>query len=113
MERFTGKLIVERRCLVVEEVVRVRDRVIMPGGRYLLIWPEDFTLSPEGEAAGVVDSTGRVVARVGDEIEFSANSISYQVAMDHTGLRDISPACSGGYWVVGEDFVAAGDSESK
>lgn len=113
MERFVGKLVVERRCLKVDDAVRVRDRVIMPGGRHLLIWPEDFTLSLEGEAAGVVDASGRVAARVGDEIEFSAVSISYQEAMDHTGYRELSPACGGGYWVVGEDFGAAEDSESK
>ena len=113
MERFVGKLVVERRCLKVDEAVRVRDRVIVPGDRHLLIWPEDFTLSLEGEAAGVVDASGRVAARVGDEIEFSAVSISYQEAMDHTGYRELSPACGGGYWVVGEDFAGVGDGESQ
>ncbi len=113
MERFTGNLIVEHRCLMVDEVVRLRDRVIMPGGRYLLVWPETFALDLDDEVAGIVDGTDRVVARVGDEVQFSAVSISYQEAMDHTGLREISPACSGGYWVVGEDFAAAAGSESE
>ena len=112
MERFVGKLIVERRCLKVDDVVRVRDRVIMPGGRYLLIWPDSFTLSLEAEVAAIVDASGRVVAREGDEIQFSAVSVSYQQARDHSGLKEISPACSGGYWVVGEDFAAVPDSES-
>ena len=112
MERFVGNLIVERRCLMVDAPVRVKDRVIMGGGRYLLIWPDTFALDLNSEVAGIVDTTGRVVARVGDEIQFSAVSISYQEAMDHTGLRDISPACSGGYWVVGEDFAAVPDSGS-
>ena len=31
MERFVGKLVVERRCLMVDAPVRVSDRVIMPG----------------------------------------------------------------------------------
>ena len=113
MERFVGKLVVERRCLKVDEAIRVRDRVIVPGDRHLLIWPEDFTLDLEDEAAGVVDASGRLVARVGDEIEFSAVSISYQEAMDHTGYRELSPACGGGYWVVGEDFAAVAGSESE
>ena len=63
---------------MVDAAVRVRDRVIMPGGRYLLIWPDTFTLSMDDEFVGIVDATGRVVARVGDEIQFSAVSISYQ-----------------------------------
>ena len=112
MEHFIGKLVVERRCLKVADAVRVRDRVIMPGGRYLLIWPDSFTLSMDDEDAGIVDATGRVVARVGDEIQFSAVSVSYQEAMDHSGLREITPACSGPYWVVGDDFAAVPDSES-
>ena len=113
MERFVGKLVVERRCLMVDAPVRVSDRVIMPGGRYLLIWPDTFTLSMDDEDAGIVDAAGRVAARVGDEIEFSAVSISYQQAKEHSGLREISPACSGPYWVVGEDFAAVADSESR
>ena len=112
MEHFVGKLVLDRRCLKVDDVVRVRDRVIMPGGRHLLIWPEDFTLSLEDEVAGVVDATGRVVARVGDEIQFSSVAVTYEEAMDHSGKREIGPACSGGYWVVGDDFAAVADSES-
>ena len=113
MERFVGKLVVERRCLVVDAAVRVRDRVIMPGGRHLLIWPSTFSLSLNDEVVGIVDPAGQVVARVGDEVQFSAVSISYQEATEHSGLREISPACSGGYWVVGEDFAAVPDSDSQ
>ena len=112
MERFIGKLVVERRCLKVDDAIRVKDRVIMPGGRHLLIWPATFTLSLDDEVAGIVDATGRVIAQVGDEIQFSAVSVSYGDAMDHSGKREISSACSGGYWVVGEDFAAVPDSET-
>ena len=66
----------------------------------------------DDEDAGIVDASGRVVVRAGDDIQFSAVSISYQEAMDHSGLREISPACTGGYWVVGDDFAAVPDSES-
>ena len=112
MERFVGKLILERRCLMVDAAIRVKDRVIMPGGRYLLIWPDTFSLSMNDKDAGIVDATGRVVASVGDEIQFNAVSVSYREAMDHSGLKEITPACSGGYWVVGDDFAAVPDSES-
>ena len=112
MERFIGKLVVERRCLKVDDAIRVKDRVIMPGGRHLLIWPDSFTLSMDDEDAGIVDASGRVAARVGDEIQFSSVAVTYEEAMDHSGKREIGPACSGGYWVVGEDFAAVPDSES-
>ena len=86
--------------------------MIVPGGQHLLIWPDTFTLSTEDDVVGIVDASGRVVARVGDEIQFSAVSISYQQAIDHSGLREISPACLGPYWVVGDDFAAVPDSGS-
>ena len=53
------------------------------------------------------DATGRLVARVGDEVQFSAFDLSYQQAMEHGGLEEISPACSGAYWAVGEEFSAS------
>ena len=112
MERFIGKLVVERRCLMVDAAIRVKDRVIMPGGRHLLIWPSTFSLSLNDEVVGIADATGRVVASVGDEIQFNAVAVTYGEAMEHSGLREISPACSGGYWVVGEDFAAVSDSGS-
>ena len=112
MEHFVGKLVLDRRCLKVDDAIRVKDRVIMPGGRHLLIWPSTFSLSLNDEVVGIADATGRVVASVGDEIQFGAVSISYQEGQDHGGMREISPACSGGYWVVGEDFAAVPDSES-
>ncbi len=113
MERFVGNLVLDRRCLVVDAAVRVRDRVIMPGVWPLLIWPDNFTLSLEEEVAGIVDASGRVVARVGDEVQFRANSITYEQAMNHSGLREITPACWGPYWAVGEDFAAVPDSEPR
>ena len=86
MEHFVGKLVLDRRCLKVDDAIRVKDRVIMPGGRHLLIWPSTFSLSLNDEVVGIADATGRVVASVGDEIQFSAVSVSYQEAMDHSGL---------------------------
>ena len=86
--------------------------MIVPGLQHLLIWPHTFTFSTGDDVVGIVDATGRVVARVGDEIQFNAVAVTYGEAMEHSGLREISPACSGGYWVVGEDFAAVPDSGS-
>ncbi len=112
MDRFEGKLIMDGKCLVVDSVIRYRDRALFPGVRPLLIWPDTFTLNLDDEVAGIVDATGRTVARVGDEVQFSAVSISYQEALEHGGLEEITPACSGPGWVVGDDFAAVVDSES-
>ena len=113
MERFVGNLVLDGKCLVAADTVRVRDRVIVPGGWRLLIWPDTFSLNLDDDVAGIVDASGRVVARAGDEIQYSAVSVTYEEAMEHSGLREISPVCSGGYWVVGEDVAAVQDSDSR
>ena len=112
MERFGGKLVLNRKCLEVDSAIRERDRALFHSDRPLIIWPESFTLSLEQEVVGIVDAAGHVVARVADEIEFSATAVSYQEALEHGGLQDITPACSGPYWLVGDDFAAVSDSES-
>ena len=104
-ERFVGKLVLDRKCLEVDAAIRLSDRSYVPVPP-LLIWPSTFSLSVEDGDVGIVDATGRVVARVGDEVQFSAFAISYQQAMEHGGLEGITPACSGPYWAVGEEFTA-------
>ena len=110
MESFVGRLVLDRKCLRVDSV-RDRDRVVFPVPP-LVIWPDTFTLSTEGEVVGIVDAAGRTVARVGDDVQFSAADVSYGQAMERSGLREISPACSGPYWVVADDFTAAPASDS-
>ena len=111
MESFVGRLVLDRKCLRVDSV-RDRDRVVYPVPP-VLIWPDTFTLSTEDEVVGIVDASGRTVARVGDDVQFSAAAVSYGQAMERSGLREISPACSGGpLWVVADDFTAVPDSES-
>ncbi len=112
MERFFGRLVLTRRCLEVDDVVRESDQLLIQGDRPLIIWPAAFTVSLEEGPASIVDAAGRVIALVGDEVQFSAVAVSYQEALEHEGFREISPACSGPYWVVGDDFVRESDAES-
>ena len=105
-ERFVGELVVDGKCLKVDSPLRVRDRAYVPV-RPLLIWPSTFSLSVDDENVGIVDATGRVVARVGDEVQFSAFDLTYQQAMEHGGLEKISPACAAPSWAVGEEFTAS------
>ena len=88
--------------------------VTAPRCRYpaLIIWPSAFTLSVEDGVVGIVDATGRVVARVGDQVQFSAFDLSYRQAIEHGGLDEITPACSSPYWAVGEEFTAAQAQEA-
>ena len=105
-ELFSGKLILFEKCLrVADDVIRVKDRVYA-GISPLLIWPLDFTLITADGVVGVADANGNVVARVGDEVDFDAFELTYPEAMEHGGLAEITPACSGPYWAVGETFAA-------
>ena len=105
-ERFAGELALDGKCLKVDSPLRVRDRAYVPISP-LLIWPSTFSLSVDDGNVGIVDATGRVVARVGDEVRFSAFDLTYQQAMEHGGLEKISPACAAPYWAVGEEFTAS------
>ena len=105
-ERFAGELLLDGKCLKVDSPLRVRDRVYLPIS-LLLIWPSSFSLSVDDGDVGIVDATGRIVAHVGDEVRFSALSLSYQQAIEHGGLEGILPACHGSYWAVGEDLAAS------
>ena len=105
-ELFSGKLMLWRKCLrVADDVIRVKDRVYA-GISPLIIWPRDFALSTKDGVMGIVDRTGTIVARVGDEVEFDAFELTYPEAMEHGGLAEITPACSGPYWAVEETFAA-------
>lgn len=104
-ELFAGKLVLYGKCLqVADDVIRVKDRVYA-GISPLIIWPHDFALGMEDGVVGIVDGTGSVVARVGDEVEFDAFNLTYPEAMEHGGLAEITPACSGPYWAVGDKFA--------
>ena len=104
-ELFAGKLVLYGKCLqVADDVIRVRDRTYA-GISPLIIWPHDFTLIMVDGVVGIADANGSVVARVGDEVEFDSWILTYPEAMEHGGLAEITPACSGPYWAIGEEFA--------
>ncbi len=110
-ERFVGELVLNGKCLEVDAAIRVSDRSHIPYPP-LIIWPSTLALSLVDGGVGIVDATGHVVARVGDAVQFSAFVLSYQQAMEHGGLDEITPACSSPYWAVGEEFSAAQAQEA-
>lgn len=103
--RFTGELVLNGICLEVENVIRVGSGSHFLGPM-LPIWPGAFELSLEDGAAKIADSTGRVIARVGDQVRFSAFDVPYGWALRHGGVEEITPFCDGSYWAVGDDFRA-------
>lgn len=71
---------------------------------YLLIWPNGFSISIEGDETQVIDSKGHVVAHAGDEITVGGGEISGERAreiigdlIDNHSLPDDS---TGPYWIV-------------
>ncbi len=104
--RFTGELVLNGKCLEVENAIRVGSGSHILGSM-LLIWPSAFELNIEDGAARVVDSTGRVIAQVGDNVRFSAFGVPYDWGLKHGGLEEIAPFCEGSYWAVGEDLTLA------
>ena len=105
-EHVIGELVVNGKCLGLDNAIHVRDGSDVLGP-VLLIWPGTFELNMKSGAAQVLDSTGQVAARVGDRVQFSAFNISYNQAIEHGGLEEITPACSAPYWAVGDDLTLA------
>ena len=103
--RIIGELVLDGKCLVVDNAIRVRDGSDILG-TVLLLWPSAFKLNVEDGAVEIIDATGNAVARVGDEVQFSAFGVPYNWALEHGGLEEMTPACGVPYWAVGEDFAA-------
>ena len=98
---FVGELVLNGKCLGVS----LADSLGVPEYS-LLLWPSDFELNVEDGAVEIIDATGHVVARMGDDVRFTAYNVTYSHAIKHGGLAEITPACSAPYWMVGGDFTA-------
>ncbi len=83
--------------VLVDDCLRVNDS---HGNSFLLVWPQGFSLSTDGESIQVVDSTGQPVAHIGDEVKVSGG----EVPAEHAKYLAPSLAgdCPGPYWLVGE-----------
>ena len=96
----TGELALDGKCLGL--------RRILDGGvpeHALLLWPEAYDSNVENGAVEVLDATGRVVARLGDEVQVNAFDVTYGQAKKHGGLEPITPGCWAPYWAVEEIFA--------
>ena len=96
-----GKLALDGKCLVLRKIL---DGDVPLNA--LLLWPEAYDLNVENGAVEVLDATGRIVARVGDEVQVNAINVTYGQAIKHGGLEEITPGCWAPYWAVEEIFAA-------
>jgi hypothetical protein len=87
----TGQLVLFDNCL----------RVIADysGTNYLLVWPSEFMLNVEGEVVQILDGTGQVVARVGDQIWTGGGEVPESFVREEN-----RGTCPGPYFEVGEGF---------
>ncbi len=81
-----GKLVNVRGCL------RVKAKEDSDG--YLLIWPHDVSLKEEVGGVHILDSEGKVVARVGQKVSIGGGS--------PPAGYEAPTKCPGPYWLVGE-----------
>ncbi len=101
----TGELTLDGKCLVMRNILEGK----VPNDM-LLFWPETYDLRVEDGMVEVLDATGHVVARVGDEVQVNVFNVTYGQAKEHGGLDKITPACSGGYWAVEEVIEPSEDA---
>ena len=101
--RFTGELVLNGKCLEVDNGIRLSNGSEILGP-VLLIWPKNFELITEDGRLKILNYKGNVVARLGDRVQFRALDLTYKQAIEQGGLEAITPACSSPYWAVGEDF---------
>ncbi|KAB2944923.1 MAG: hypothetical protein MPEBLZ_02968 [Candidatus Methanoperedens nitroreducens] len=85
-----------------EELI-IKDGCLRAGS-FLLVWPYGFSLSADNGTFQVIDSTGKIVARVGDEIKVGGGADETPDGRVARGYSAQLPGerCSGPYWIVAE-----------
>jgi hypothetical protein len=93
---FRGKLVLDdESCLRVEWS---RHGSVVP------IWPSDYKLDTGSGEVRVLAGSGRVVARVGEEVYMSGGEIGRSLE----GRRELEERCPGTYWIVGAEVRIPG-----
>ena len=85
--------------------LRLGDGCLRAGAGHLLVWPPGWSLSTENDRIEILNGTGQVVARVGEEVRMSGGEVPFIEGAARTQLK-IPADCPGRYWIVG-DVVSA------
>lgn len=88
-----------------EELI-IKDGCLRAGG-FLLVWPYGFSLTADNGTFQVIDSTGQIVARVGDKIKVGGGADETPEGRVARGYSEQLPSerCSGPYFIVGEGIT--------
>jgi len=71
-------------------------------GEVMLLWPADWSVRVDGETIAVLDGTGQVVARMGDEVRLRGRAIPHDadVAIYRQLIDELPGDCIGASWLV-------------
>ncbi len=92
MASFRGELVLDR-----EGCLRVRDEY----GTLVPVWPAGFGVEASGGEVRLLNERGRVVARVGDDIEIGggeAPPAERLAGVNERTKRELRERCPGQYW---------------
>ncbi|MFY0532334.1 hypothetical protein [Nannocystis pusilla] len=90
----SGTLIEQSGCL------RVSPDGKQPG--HLLIWQPGYGVRRTGDRLEIVDSTGKVVARVGEPLRTGGGQVQLTDALRKQLKAPLDAACVGPYWLMGQ-----------
>jgi hypothetical protein len=80
-------------------------RVEGPGhGSIVPIWPSGYEPDAMGEEVRILNRSGRIAARVGEEVYMSGGEIGRSLE----GRRELEERCPGTYWIVGTEVRIPG-----
>ena len=109
---FMGELVVREGCLRVVGDEDINDP--RPAPSFLLVWPEGFTLVEVEDGSTVIeDTTGAIVARVGNDVRFSGWRARSESGFGGGLARSLPDECVGPYFVVGDDVTVVGPDEPE
>jgi hypothetical protein len=66
--------------------------------KYLIIWPNGYSLNNEGEEIQILDDSGQVVAKVGDTISAAGGKSGWLMCCVAIG-KVLPFNCDGPYWI--------------
>lgn len=93
----TGTLILAENC--------IRLRNDKSTTNYLLIWPSDFSYSIENDTVKILDGKREIVASLGEKVYMGGGEIPLLSMIEKSVQEQISPRCTGPYWIIGEGFI--------
>ena len=107
-----GKLVLDGRCLRIQGNAELSDREgFVPS--FLPIWPEGFSWSESDTAIEIFSPSGQRVARVGDYVRVSGDSVHPERHREEKVAQTLSSGCKGPLFLVGDDITVIETDEPE